>query len=46
MHIIFIVHLISSNVTSAPPQISGIRSQRLGTPGLSHPTYGIFAIVT
>ena len=26
-------------------RLSGIRSQSLGSPGLSHPTYGIFAIV-
>ena len=29
----FIVHFISIIITSAPPQISGIRSWRLGTPG-------------
>ena len=31
--ITFIVHFISIIITSAPPQISGIRSWTLGTPG-------------
>ena len=32
----FIVHSISIIITSAPPRIIGIRSQRFGTPALEH----------